>query len=262
MPLPFLPGKTEDPPCFSATDFVNLRLSRGELRVLLPLDRVIFTYQPALLRAVRRRHRLQKVKGFFGDTCLVKDSGRRTAILANFGIGAPVTVALLEQFAALGAQEFILVGMAGGLGQGLQAGDLVVCESAIRDEGTSYHYLEPARYAQASSRLIKGIELFLDASGKPYHTGSSWTTDAPFRETAAEVDEYRKEGVLAVEMEAAAVFSAGQRLGVRTAAVFAIGDSLLDRSSDGLYWKLDFDFQQTLHGLEILAEAALHAEAT
>jgi nucleoside phosphorylase len=87
-----------------------------------------------------------------------------------------------------------------------------------------------------------------------------WTTDAPFRETAAEVEQYRKEGVLAVDMEAAAVFAAGQRLGVQAAALFAIGDSVSEVPSS-LVWRLDFDFRKTLRGLEILSEAALRAQA-
>jgi uridine phosphorylase len=217
------------------------------------------------------------VGGFFGDTYLVKSGDRTAAILANFGIGAPVVVVLLEQFAALGVGEFVSIGMAGGLAPGAQAGDLIVCNRALRDEGVSYHYQAPSRYAVASGPLTRQIQACLEAAVQAYRLGPVWTTDAPFRETLLEVEQYRREGILAVEMEAAALFAAGQSLGVQVAAAFAVGDSLEGPPvtspppgggaqagqpagpDPGLHWRLDFDFGRTLHGLMALTEAALRA---
>jgi uridine phosphorylase len=83
----------------------------------------------------------------------------------------------------------------------------VIIDRALRDEGTSYHYAAPSDYAEADPRLIaKAVEALRK---KALHAvvGSSWTTDAPFRETAEAIDAARSKGVLAVEMEAAALYT-------------------------------------------------------
>jgi uridine phosphorylase len=98
----------------------------------------------------------------------------------------------------------------------------------LRDEGTSYHYLPPARSVEADSTLVQQISEAFAAQHIDHVRGTSWTTDAPYRETRRKVEAYRGEGVKAVEMEAAALFAVGQRLNVPTAAVLVIGDRLAD----------------------------------
>jgi purine-nucleoside phosphorylase len=83
----------------------------------------------------------------------------------------------------------------------------VVIDRALRDEGTSYHYLPPAEFAEADHALV---ELAMQASRdtrQTIHRGAAWTTDAPFRETAAAIERARARGILAVEMEAAALYA-------------------------------------------------------
>ncbi len=82
----------------------------------------------------------------------------------------------------------------------------VVIDRALRDEGTSYHYSAPAEFAAADPQLIATATQCLE-SATQIHVGPSWTTDAPFRETAAAVAAARAKGVLAVEMEAAALYA-------------------------------------------------------
>jgi purine-nucleoside phosphorylase len=77
----------------------------------------------------------------------------------------------------------------------------------LRDEGTSYHYAAPATFAQADPRPITAAESILTGSQLRVHVGASWTTDAPFRETEAAIGDARAKGVLAVEMEAAALYA-------------------------------------------------------
>lgn len=260
MPIPNHPDKLKAQPMFSATDWLNHQLTtRSSLDYDKP-EGVIFTYQPSLIHAIGRTYRLKKVKSFFGDCYQTKERGTRIAILSNFGIGAPVSVVLLEQYAALGARKFFLVGMAGGLQPGMQAGELVVCDRALRDEGTSYHYLEPAKYVEASPELTDQFKAYLEDFTSNYSVGPSWTTDAPFRETNEEVEIYKNEGILTVEMEAAALFAAGHSLGHQVAAAFSIGDTLLSPeggANSGSRWRLDFDYQKTLQGLVMLAQAAI-----
>jgi len=260
MPIPNYPNKLKAQAMFSAMDLLKHQRITGIFSDYLNPEGVIFTYQPSLIHAIGRIHRLKKVKSFFGDCYQVKERGTRIAILGHFGIGAPVSVVLLEQYAALGARKFVLVGMAGGLQPGMQAGELVVCDRALRDEGTSYHYLEPAKYVEASSELTEQLKARLEDLTSNYIVGPSWTTDAPFRETDEEVEIYQKEGMQTVEMEAAALFAAGHSLGLQVAAAFSIGDTLLvpeNGTIPGSRWRLDFNFQKTLQGLVILAQAAI-----
>lgn len=83
----------------------------------------------------------------------------------------------------------------------------VVIDRAIRDEGTSYHYAAPSEFAEADLRLVAKVTKALSDAGLPALVGPSWTTDAPFRETAEAIEAARAKGILAVEMEAAALYT-------------------------------------------------------
>ena len=83
-------------------------------------------------------------------------------------------------------------------------------ERALRDEGTSYHYLPPEPYSYLRPALREMVSAPWDHSSAPLHIGASWTTDAPFRETEAIIAQRRAEGILAVEMEAAALYALAQ----------------------------------------------------
>jgi uridine phosphorylase len=83
----------------------------------------------------------------------------------------------------------------------------VIIERALRDEGTSYHYAAPSEYAEADSRLVAKAVAALKGQSQHVIAGPSWTTDAPFRETAEAIEAARSKGVLAVEMDAAALYT-------------------------------------------------------
>ncbi len=131
---------------------------------------------------------------------------------ATFGliggvIGASFAVLVAEELFASGCEVLVSITSAGQIRRVGTPPYFILIERAIRDEGTSYHYLPPARYAEADPNLLDAAELALAAKGLSVERGSTWTTDAPFRETAATIASRREEGVLAVEMEAAALYS-------------------------------------------------------
>jgi uridine phosphorylase len=86
----------------------------------------------------------------------------------------------------------------------------VLIERALRDEGTSYHYLPPARYSEIRSDLQSRLDGAFDSARERVLRGATWTTDAPFRETEAAIASARTEGILGVEMEAAALYAFAQ----------------------------------------------------
>ena len=178
----------------------------------------------------------------------------RVGIVGHFGIGAPVAAIVLEELAAAGTSAFVSIGTAGSLQPNLRVGDLVLCDAAVRDEGVSHHYLPPARLASAPAAMTA---LFGDAirrTGVALRTGTSWTIDTPYRETVAEVRHYQSDGVLCVEMEAAALFAVAEVRSLDLASAFVISDSLAD-----LVWDPQFHGPEVQAGLVSLYQAAVGA---
>lgn len=122
-------------------------------------------------------------------------------------VGASFAVLVAEELFASGCTMLISITSAG---QIVPLGDppyVVLIDRALRDEGTSYHYLPPSRYSQLRPDLRDTLQRLWEQDGPPLHSGASWTTDAPFRETAAAIAARRSEGIVAVEMEAAALYA-------------------------------------------------------
>jgi uridine phosphorylase len=135
---------------------------------------------------------------------------------------------VLEELIALGARRFISLGLAGALSARLSIGDAVVCTEAVRDEGVSHHYIGPGRSVAPSAPLTVRLERSLRDAGLAFERGPTWTIDTPYRETIDELQHYRAEGVLTVEMEAAALFAVGCHRHVDIAAAFVVSDLRTD----------------------------------
>ncbi len=161
--------------------------------------------------------------------------GKRLAVF-HPGVGAPLAVGFLEEMIALGCTKFIACGGAGVLDGTLAVGHIVVPSVAVRDEGTSYHYLPPAREVSASPAGVAAIETVLQAHSCEYVVGKTWTTDGLYRETAAKVQRRRAEGCLTVEMEAAAFFAVAQFRGVTFAQLLYSGDDVSSEQWDSRHW--------------------------
>ena len=180
--------------------------------------------------------------------------GHRLALF-HPGIGAPLAAALLDEVIALGCRKFIACGGAGVLDREIAVGHVVVPTSAVRDEGTSYHYLPPSREVAASAEGTAAIERALQARNVPYVLGKTWTTDAFFRETAGKVQMRRAEGCLTVEMEAAAFFAVAQFRGVTFAQLLYGGDDVSGDLWDDRGWGSCHTIREKLFWLA--AEACL-----
>lgn len=132
--------------------------------------------------------------------------GMQYGIIGN-AVGASFAVLLAEQLFVSGCE--LLISMTSS-GQIRSLGDppyFILIDKALRDEGTSYHYLPPSSYSEIQSSLIAQLEGAFDRMQPRVTRGSTWTTDAPFRETAEAVEFAHSEGILAVEMEAAALYA-------------------------------------------------------
>jgi uridine phosphorylase len=130
-------------------------------------------------------------------------------------VGAAFSVLLAEQVFACGCELLISISSAGQIIAAAEAPYFILIERALRDEGTSYHYLPPSRYAEADAGLIEPVMAALMAEKRHVHLGASWTTDAPFRETELALAAAKAENILAVEMEAAALYAFAKACGRR-----------------------------------------------
>lgn len=141
-------------------------------------------------------------------------AGARAGII-GCAVGAPFAVLVAEELFACGCRTLISLTSAGQIDPISPPPYFVVIDRALRDEGTSYHYAAPAVFAEADPAVVAIARDALTGQDLHAHVGASWTTDAPFRETEQAVAAARAKGVLAVEMEAAALYAFARRHGNR-----------------------------------------------
>jgi uridine phosphorylase len=122
-------------------------------------------------------------------------------------IGGPYAVLVAEQLAACGVRVILGLASAGRIDPTLPLPAIVIANRAIRDEGTSYHYLPPSHAIYGCSKTVTTLAEELQPLGMTTRVGTVWTTDAPYRETAEQIERYRNDGALAVEMQAASLFA-------------------------------------------------------
>lgn len=138
--------------------------------------------------------------------------GIEYGIVGN-AVGASFAVLVAEECFASGCELLISVTSAGQITPLGSPPYFILIDKALRDEGTSYHYLPPAPYSEIQPALLDGLtEAFAQAAAR-VTCGATWTTDAPFRETEAAIDHARSEGILGVEMEAAALYAFAEASG-------------------------------------------------
>jgi uridine phosphorylase len=194
--------------------------------------------------------------GWLKGTYLVSYEESRILVLKVPGFGSPTAVMTLEELIAFGIKKFVSLGAAGGLQKDMNIGDIVVCDRAIRDEGTSHHYSPAEKYAFPSPELTENLSKAFESKGIPYSKGTTWTTDAPYRETIEELRQYRSDGVATVEMEASALFAVGAYRSVSVSSIFAISDLLLEED-----WNQGYHSEEKLQSLKQIFEVVLESIA-
>lgn len=248
MPFPHFEDKHSGKPMLTAVEAIARR------KMQLHAESVILCYQPSTLQYGMKHYSGRRIRGFFGEVYALKRTNDRVLIAGNFGIGAPVVAVILEEMAALGIRKVISVGIAGVLDNDSACGDVLLAREAIRDEGTSHHYADPSKPAKASLRLTACLKQTLGQRGTEARSGIVWSTDAPYRETREEVQHYQQQGVIAVEMEAAALFTVSTVLGIEAACGLVAADSLASGT-----WQPISDSGAVRQSLQTLLSASVDA---
>lgn len=162
-----------------------------------------------IVRALRRTGRARPSRGWacYHTELFEFDDAGLTFGIIGCAVGAAFAVLLAEELFVSGCRFLLSMTSAGQIAAKGDPPYFVVIDRALRDEGTSYHYLPAADFAAADPALVSLAMQSLRGGEWQCHRGAAWTTDAPFRETAAAIEYARGLGVLAVEMEAAALYA-------------------------------------------------------
>ncbi len=213
---------------------------------------VICFFKEVLDRIVDEKHAKIAITNHWEDgphhLYEIEHRGKRLAFI-HPGVGAPLAAGILEDAIAHGCRKFIVCGGCGVLQKGIAVGHLIVVSSAIRDEGVSYHYLPAGREVKANPIGVAALETILKQRELPYLIGKTWTTDAPYRETAAKVALRKQEGCLTVEMEAASLMAVAEFREVVLGQILYGGDDLSDTEWSDRDWISRTDVRQNLFWL-------------
>jgi len=215
----------------------------------------VITFFGDVINEMLQSGKLNQVGTFYSATVNLpiyetQYSGKSIAIVQGF-LGAAGSAALLEELIVMGFNKFIVCGAAGVLQKGIQVGHLVVPYSAVRDEGVSYHYVEPSREVECNKHALNTIVALLENDGIPYIKAKTWTTDAFYRETEDKIALRVSEECVTVEMEAAAFFAVSQFRGVILGQILTGGDDLSGVEWDSRRWTSREEIRRSLVELSL-----------
>ena len=147
-------------------------------------------------------NKLKVIFNFHSGSTITKVFEYNNNLIAISPLGGPAAANLMEEISVFGINEFIAVGSAGCLEPSIKE-KFVLIDKAIRDEGTSYHYIKPSTYIETDNSLNREIEQYLQKNNFDYIKATTWTNDAYYRETKQKIEMAKKLGAVAVEMECA-----------------------------------------------------------
>ncbi|MDZ7341950.1 MAG: nucleoside phosphorylase [candidate division KSB1 bacterium] len=230
-----------------------------EIKAIDIPERCVICFFQDVIHKLNLQQRLTKIadqKSEIGKhpVYVLEFNGQQLA-LYHPGVGAPLCAGLLEEVIARGCQKFIVVGSAGVLDSSIARGHVLVPTAAVRDEGTSYHYLPPSREVAAHPRAVQAIETVLKRNEIDYLLTKTWTTDAFYRETPGKIALRKSEGCLTVEMEAAALFAVAQFRNVILGQILYSGDDVGGKEWNSRKWTKDKELRERFFWLA--AEACL-----
>jgi uridine phosphorylase len=206
------------------------------------------------LKAEGRARRHEEWVCYHTDLHVFEESGLKLGVV-GCAVGSSFAVLVAEELFVSGCRLLISMTSSGQITPVGAPPYFVLIDRALRDEGTSYHYLPPTPYSDAPEALIGTLDGAFDDLGVPVLRGATWTTDAPFRETEPTIEAMRQRGLLAVEMEAAALYAFARARG-KSVICFAHVTNQMGQ--------IDGDFEKgdangTVNALEIVRRTAVRA---
>lgn len=201
-------------------------------------DKLIVTFFPEVMQKLTDEGKITVERTIGGENPVCVYRFVDSDVLITHGqVGCPACAGNLDLFHAMGIHKVMFCGGGGVLEKNIDVGQILVVDGAIRDEGFSYHYIEPSRYIYADPEVTKTITEYLDRNAISYLRGLTWTTDAVFRETKDKIALRKAEGAKIVEMEQAGCLAVAQFRGFAYGALIYGGDDLSSESWDNRGWR-------------------------
>lgn len=201
-------------------------------------DKMIITFFPEVMDKLKAEGKITLERTIGGENPLEVYRFLDADILITLGfVGCPACAGNLDLFNAMGITKVIFCGGGGVLDKNIEVGQLLVVDGAIRDEGFSYHYIEPSRYIYTDPEVTEKIVGYLEDNSVSYIRGLTWTTDAIFRETADRIERRKKEGAKIVEMEQAGCIAVAKFRGFDYGALIYGGDDVSSEEWSDRRWR-------------------------
>lgn len=193
-------------------------------------ERVIMCFYSEVIDKLVNEGRLKEITNLYSQMGKhpiyeLEHEGKKVTVF-HPGVGAALGAGLMEEVIALGGSKFISCGSGGVLDKNITAGHILVPYSAVRDEGTSYHYIEPSREISVNNKAVKAIENVLISHSCKYLLIKTWSTDSFYRETKDKMKLRKDEGCLAVEMECSAFCAVAEYRDVIFGQIIYSGDDI------------------------------------
>lgn len=201
-------------------------------------DKLVITFFPEVMEQLKAEGKIRLEQTISGENPILVYRFTDADVLILLGaIGCPACAGTLDQLHAMGIQKVMFCGGGGVLDPDIEVGQLLLVEGAIRDEGFSYHYIEPSRIIYTEEPVTQRIADYLKEHSVPYLRGLTWTTDAIFRETQTRIENRRAEGAKIVEMEQVGCIAVAQFRGFSYGALIYGGDDVSQKEWDNRGWR-------------------------
>ena len=201
-------------------------------------DKMVITFFPEVIDTLLAEEKITLSRAIGGENPVYVYRFADTDILITLGaIGCPACGGNLDLFHAMGITKVMFCGGGGVLDKNIEVGQLLVVDGAIRDEGFSYHYIEPSKYIYTDPKITEKIVAYLESHNVSYLRGLTWTTDAMFRETKERIERRKAEGAKIVEMEQAGCIAVAEFRGFAYGALIYGGDDVSAKEWSNRAWR-------------------------
>lgn len=163
--------------------------------------------------------------------------------------GAPAAVLIEDRLFAYGVEKVLAIGCCGALSD-IPENCFFPIEKALRDEGTSFHYLPPERFVELPKEPLEKLKKFYEEKGYPFHPATTWTSDGFFRETREKIEMRKKEGCTLVDMEASALAACAIFRKKNFAQILFTADTLARMTHDQRNWGAESRMAALILGME------------
>ena len=202
-------------------------------------NKLVITFFPEVMEKLKEEGKivLERIIGGENPIHMYKFVDEDILILLGT-VGCPACAGNLDLFYGMGVNKVMFCGGGGVLDKNIEVGQLLVVDGAIRDEGFSYHYIEPSRYIYTDKKVTDKIAKYLDEKDISYLRGITWTTDALFRETPDRIELRKEEGAKIVEMEQSGCIAVAQYRGFDYGALIYGGDDVSQEEWSNCEWRI------------------------